>query len=227
MSSGVVRLGGVVPAADDIARAEVIASRVAGVVTVENGLARDLAVDRNLAPVIGDFSDIARSTVQALPLIGIALALAVLISFIGYLLARWDGLWRAITPNAFLAELVATTVRSVFVLLGLVAALQMLGATALLGAVLGGAGVIGIALGFAVRDTVDNYVSSLMLSLRQPFRANDHVVIEEHEGRVVAADLARDNPDDPQRQPSSHSQLNGLQGGHPQLHPEPRAPLHL
>src|SRR3546814_6765294 len=36
-----------------------------------------------------------------------------------------------------------------------------------------------------LRDTVDNYVSSLMLSLRQPFRANDHVVIEGHEGRVV------------------------------------------
>ena len=69
--------------------------------------------------------------------------------------------------------------------LGLVAALQILEATALLGAVLGGAGVIGIALGFAVRDTVDNYVSSLMLSLRQPFRANDHVVIEGHEGRVI------------------------------------------
>jgi small conductance mechanosensitive channel len=32
-----------------------------------------------------------------------------------------------------------------------------------------GAGEIGIALGFAVRDTVDNYASSLMLSLRQHF----------------------------------------------------------
>src|SRR3546814_7123269 len=42
-----------------------------------------------------------------------------------------------------------------------------------------------ISIGFAIRDTVDNYVSSLMLSLRQPFRANDHVVIEGHEGRVV------------------------------------------
>jgi small-conductance mechanosensitive channel len=84
-----------------------------------------------------------------------------------------------------MAELVATFVRFMFIVLGLVAGLELLGATALLGAVLGGAGVIGIALGFAVRDTVDNYVSSLMLSLRQPFRANDHVVIEGHEGRVV------------------------------------------
>ena len=55
----------------------------------------------------------------------------------------------------------------------------MLGAGALLGAVLGGAGVIGIALGFAMRDTIENYVASLMLSLRQPFRANDHVVIDD------------------------------------------------
>ena len=40
----------------------------------------------------------------------------------------------------------------------------------------------GIALGFAMRDTIENYVASLMLSLRQPFRANDHVVIEGEEG---------------------------------------------
>ncbi|KAK0350059.1 ATPases associated with a variety of cellular activities, partial [Friedmanniomyces endolithicus] len=34
-------------------------------------------------------------------------------------------------------------------------------------------------------DTIDNYVSSLMLSIRQPFRANDHVKIDSWEGRVV------------------------------------------
>ena len=61
----------------------------------------------------------------------------------------------------------------------------MLGAGALLGAVLGGAGVVGLALGFAMKDTIENYVSSLMLSLRQPFRANDKVKIDDYEGRVV------------------------------------------
>jgi small-conductance mechanosensitive channel len=50
---------------------------------------------------------------------------------------------------------------------------------------LGGAGVVGLAIGFAVRDSLENYISSIMLSLRQPFRANDHVVIGEHEGKVV------------------------------------------
>lgn len=36
-----------------------------------------------------------------------------------------------------------------------------------------------------MRDTIDNYISSIMLSLRQPFRANDLVVIEGNEGRVI------------------------------------------
>jgi small conductance mechanosensitive channel len=47
------------------------------------------------------------------------------------------------------------------------------------------AGVVGLADGFAVRDTLENFVSSVMLSVRQPFRPNDHVVIGDHEGRVV------------------------------------------
>lgn len=114
-----------------------------------------------------------------------ALGIAILIGLIGHLLASLKRFWRWVSPNAFLAELLGTLIRFAFIILGIVAGLEVLGATALLGAVLGGAGVIGIAIGFAVRDTVDNYVSSLMLSLRQPFRANDHVVIEGNEGRVV------------------------------------------
>ena len=72
-----------------------------------------------------------------------------------------------------------------FILFGIVIGLNMLGAGALLGAVLGGAGVVGLALGFAMKDTIENYVSSLMLSLRQPFRANDKVKIDDYEGRVL------------------------------------------
>jgi small-conductance mechanosensitive channel len=185
VSAGVVTLSGPVPSAADVARAEAIASRVSGVVTVQNDLRRDLDLDTNLAPALGELGDDLRSLLHALPLIGVALGVGVLIGLLGYLLASVDRFWRWITPNPFLAELVATFVRFVAIILGLVVALELLGATALLGAVLGGAGVIGIAIGFAVRDTVDNYVSSLMLSLRQPFRANDHVVIEGHEGRVV------------------------------------------
>ncbi|GLI98980.1 mechanosensitive ion channel protein MscS [Sphingobium sp. BS19] len=185
VSAGVVTLNGAVPTADDIASAAAIAERVAGVVTVQNDVERDLNIDSNLTPALGKFGDDLRGLMRGLPLIGAALAIALIIGAFGYLLASFQWLWRRVAPNPFLAELLATLARFIFVTLGIVAGLQVLGATALLGAVLGGAGVIGIAIGFAIRDTVDNYVSSLMLSLRQPFRANDHVVIEGNEGRVV------------------------------------------
>lgn len=184
-SAGVVTLDGTVPTNEDVKRAEAIASRVAGVVTVQNNVTRDLKVDANLKPAIGQFAADLRGLVQAMPLLGVAAAIGLVIMVLGYLLASFGSFWRWVMPNPFLAELAGTFVRFIFVVLGLVTALQIVGATALLSGVLGGAGVIGIALGFAVRDTVDNYVSSLMLSLRQPFRANDHVVIEGNEGRVV------------------------------------------
>ena len=44
---------------------------------------------------------------------------------------------------------------------------------------------VGLAVGFALRDLVENYIASLMLSLRQPFAPNDQVLIEGFEGRVV------------------------------------------
>ncbi|QFT76101.1 Small-conductance mechanosensitive channel [Erythrobacter sp. THAF29] len=181
---GVVTLSGTMPDADAIARAESIAGRVAGVVTVENGIERDLSVEQNLS-VFGKISELLAEFVEGFPLLGVAVLLAIAIGSLGYLIARLGFIWDRIAPNAFLAELIRSFIRFAFVVGGIVIALDMLGAGALLGAVLGGAGVIGIALGFAMRDTIENYVASLMLSLRQPFRPNDHVLIDSLEGRVI------------------------------------------
>lgn len=184
VNEGVVTLSGTVAEADDKARAEAIAARVAGVVTIENSIERDTSVGGGIAG-IQDLSRQLGSVLAMLPLIGAALLVALVIGSVGYLIAGMGALWNRLAPNPFLAELIASAVRFVFVVGGIVIALDMLGAGSLMGAVLGGAGVIGIALGFAMRETIENYVASLMLSLRQPFRANDHVVIDNHEGRVI------------------------------------------
>ncbi|WP_265530010.1 mechanosensitive ion channel family protein [Sphingomicrobium marinum] len=184
VEEGVVLLTGTVPEQADIDRAQSIAERVTGVVTVENDLGRDLSVDGGLGGLktIGDRID---GLIAMLPLLGLAIAVAAIIAVIGYLIAGMGALWRRIMPNTFLAELVASAIRFVALVGALLVALDMLGASTIMGAVLGGAGIIGIALGFAMRDTVENYVASLMLSLRQPFRPNDHVVIDDKEGRII------------------------------------------
>lgn len=185
VSAGVVTLDGTVADAAGIAQAEGIASRVAGVVTVQNRLQRDLQVENNLSPALEGVRKKARELAQLAPLVGVAVLIALIIGWIGYAIARRRKWWQRLAPNPFLAEVIATAIRVVFVIAGIVLALDIVGATALLGAVLGGAGVVGIAVGFAVRDTIDNYISSLMLSVRQPFRANDQVSIDGKEGRVV------------------------------------------
>ena len=181
--NGVVTLSGSVTEAEAADRAENIAAGVEGVATVENAIERDVSVD--LEQGLGGIGAKAQQVWKMLPLIGAALAVALAIIAIGYLIASLTGIWHRLAPNSFLAELIASAIRFVAVVTGAVVALDMIGAGALMGAVLGGAGVIGIALGFAMRDTIENYVASLMLSLRQPFRANDHVVIDTHEGRVI------------------------------------------
>lgn len=185
VESGVVNLTGPIKNQNDAARAQSIAQRVSGVVTVDADFDRDLSVDGNVEPVVTDLAKSLNKFISALPLIGIAFAVALAIGILGHLLASIKAFWKRITPNFFLAELLATSVRVLFIGLGIFIALDILNATAVLGAVLGGAGVIGLAIGFALRDTVDNYVSSIMLSIRQPFRANDHVLIGDREGRVV------------------------------------------
>jgi small conductance mechanosensitive channel len=181
---GVVTLHGTIADTAEIARAEQIAGRVDGVATVRNDIERDTSVEGGL-DALGALSERVSGWVAFLPLIGLAAIVAIAIALLGQLFAGLSAFWQRVTPNVFLAELAASAIRLVFIILGLVVALDMLGASALMGAVLGGAGVVGIALGFAMRDTIENYVASIMLSLRQPFRANDHVLIDDREGRVI------------------------------------------
>ncbi|MCA8887837.1 MAG: mechanosensitive ion channel [Parvularculaceae bacterium] len=185
VDSGVVTLTGATSTADAANRAETIAARVTGVVTVENKIDRDVSVESRVSPAIEDARRAANNAMRSLPLVLLAIAAFFGIAFIGWLVSQFRLFWRRITPNAFIAELAATTTRIAFLVLAAITALSLLDATALLGALLGAAGVLGLAIGFAVRDTIENYIASIMLSLRQPFRPNDFVRIDEHEGHVV------------------------------------------
>ncbi|XBQ15302.1 MAG: mechanosensitive ion channel domain-containing protein [Oceanicaulis sp.] len=185
VDAGVVTLTGATATADAARRAETLASRVEGVATVENSIERDVSVAGRVDPALDDTVKRIREAARALPLVGLAVLVFVLVAGLGWFVAGRRGLWRRVTPNLFVAELVAASVKIAAVVFGLVAALTLLDATAVLGALLGAAGVAGLALGFAVKDTIENYVASIMLSVRQPFRPNDHVVIDGQEGRVI------------------------------------------
>ena len=185
VDSGVVTLSGTVLERETAEEAVRLANRVEGVATVENALEIETSVSGRLGPAAERLLARGSGAIQLLPLVGIALLVAGLLAFAGFRLARLSWPWDRIAPNAFIADLLRQVVRLVFVAVGAIIALDLLGATALIGTVLGAAGIIGLAIGFAVRDTIENYIASIMLSLRQPFQPNDHVVIEGQEGFVI------------------------------------------
>lgn len=185
VAEGVVTLDGAVPEREDLDRAEEIAGRVEGVVAVRNELQASVAVGERVSPFLQRLRGLLRAAVEGGPLILLSLLIVAGCVALGWWAASFGSFWRRLTPNPFVGDLLAQAVRAISLIVGVVLGLNLLGATALMGTVLGGAGLLGIAIGFALRDTLENYISSIMLSLRQPFRANDHVVIDGQEGKVV------------------------------------------
>jgi small-conductance mechanosensitive channel len=182
---GVVVLSGRVANEAAAERAIRLAQRIEGAVEVEDEIARTLSVEENLNPLLERTEDAIDTVSRAWPLYLIALAALIVMAFAGHLIASAGRFWRWVAPNPFIARLIAQSIRIASVLGGILLALSILDAMALFGAAAGGAGLVGLAVGFAVKDTIENYIASVMLSLRQPFRANDHVVINQYEGVVV------------------------------------------
>ena len=185
VSSGIVTLRGSVLDAADLARLNVLAARVEGVVAIRNEVIETTDVIRRLDPAVQRMRDRAWQTIAYLPLLAVAALAFLLVLGAGLLLARMRQPWDRIAPNAFIADIYRQILRLAFTIAGIVVALDILGATALLSTILGAAGIIGLAISFAVKDTVENFIASIMLSMRQPFRPNDSVEINGDEGKVI------------------------------------------
>lgn len=124
--------------------------------------------------------------VSALPLLLVAVAVVVVAWWLGRLVGDRLRLPWLDASNPYLNGLLRRLLQAAIVLAGVLVALDLVGATALVGAVVGSAGLAGLVLGFAFRDIAENYVAGVLLSLRRPFAPGDHLVIASFEGKVVA-----------------------------------------
>lgn len=185
VADGIVTLRGTTTSMVDIANLNALVNRVQGVVAVKTQVTETTDIVRRLDPALDRFMARVDQLITILPLAVIALCVFLAVTFLGRALARLKRPWDRIAPNAFIADLFRQIVQIVFGIGGLVVALDILNATALLSTILGAAGIVGLALGFAVRDTVENYIASVMLSIRQPFRPNDTVEINGDQGKVI------------------------------------------
>jgi small-conductance mechanosensitive channel len=168
--------------------AEDIAQQTRGVSKVENGIVLSSRLRDRFSVALQAVSEKLVRLLAATPLLIVAFGIVLLAAWLGRVLSRrMTWLRRLHTPNPYMESLVQRIVQWAMLVAGVLIALDLLGATSLVGAVLGSAGVIGLVLGFAFKDIAENYVAGILLSLRRPFAPGDHVVIDRvHEGRVVA-----------------------------------------
>lgn len=185
VEDGVVFLDGVTDTDDHREWARTLSLRTDGVVAVVNRISVVSDISWSLAPALAEIRRIADRTVAALPLILLALLILpiawIAASWIAKLM-RWLLSGRMRTP--FLRDVISRAIAIPVFLAGLYVVLQVSGLTQLALSLVGGAGVLGIMIGFAFRDIAENFLASLLLSIRKPFRRGDLITVSEQRGFV-------------------------------------------
>lgn len=185
VEAGVVVLSGRTLSVEARNRAEALAESMPGVVFVANRVEQVASLPARVRTVLRGARDRIVAFIAYLPLLILALAVVALFWLLAHWVGKWDGLYRRLAAHAFAQNVLRQGFRGAVLLAGFILALQFLEVTAVVGAVLGAAGIAGLALGFAFRAVAESYLAGLFLSLRQPFDPSDHVVVGEHEGKVV------------------------------------------
>lgn len=123
---------------------------------------------------------------ERVPQLILALLVLLFASWMSRFIANRLHLIKIRSQNPYMSGLLRTIVRTAIMLIAVLIALDLIGLTSVVGAVLGSAGVVGLVLGFAFREIAENYIAGILLSVRRPFEPGDHVMIENREGKVIS-----------------------------------------
>lgn len=186
VNAGVVALSGSVAEEAVRVRAENLAKGVDGVIEVDNQLQLTTDLRTRLRATMRELQARLARLVAGIPLLLVAVAIVALGAYGGRVVAYRLPWFGAASDNPYLEGVVRRGIQLFLLASSIVVALDLLGTTKLVGALLGSAGLVGLTLGFAFRDIAENYIAGFMLSLRRPFAPGDHVVIDGNEGRVVS-----------------------------------------
>lgn len=122
------------------------------------------------------------------------LAVALLVLIIFYVMGKFSrravkNLLEKITQNKTIISLLETIVGIIIIGIGSFIALSVLQLDGAVTSLLAGAGIIGLALGFAFQDIASNFISGVILSIRHPFGLGDIIETNDFYGVVQKLNL--------------------------------------
>jgi small conductance mechanosensitive channel len=127
---------------------------------------------------------------QALPDILIALGIITLFLFLSKFIRKlsYKLLLRRLSNPAG-ATISASFISIIFVMLGLFLALDILGLDKTVSSLLAGAGILGLAIGLALQDTLTSAVAGIVMTTRKAYKIGDYVKSNEYEGTIIEINL--------------------------------------
>jgi|SRR5699024_464498 len=125
-----------------------------------------------------------------IPNLVVALIILVLFYAIGWLIRKLvsRGLNR-ITKNEAVVSLLESITGIIIVAIGCFIALAVLQLEGAVTTLLAGAGVVGLAMGFAFQASIENFISGVILSFRYPFGIGDIIECKDYYGYVHKINL--------------------------------------
>lgn len=128
--------------------------------------------------------------IRMLPNIGVAILIVVLGYFLAKLLSSlFQKVMLRVTRHNALLSLATNVVYVIIILIALFIALGVLDLDKTVTSLLAGAGIIGLALGFAFQDIAANFMSGVFMAIRKPFREGDIIETQDKMGVVTEMNL--------------------------------------
>lgn len=186
-SEGVVILSGSTRKQEYREWAGNIAARTEGVVAVINKIAIETEAQNSFSPVVRESQLLWRKTVKALPSLGVSCAVLLVFFIIArYVSALSLRLTQKKIPSLMLRRLIANLAAVPVIIIGIYLVLRITGLSKMATTIIGGTGLVGLVLGFAFKDIVENFLASMLISIQRPFRLGETIRVLDYTGVVQA-----------------------------------------
>ena len=131
-----------------------------------------------------------QGAIVALPNLVVAILVFVLFYFGARLVSNVLGkALSKVSHNRQVNGLITTIVYVAVIVVGTMTALEIVNLSQLVTTLLAGVGIIGLALGFAFQDLAANFMSGILIAIRQPFEIDDVIETNDYTGTVESVSL--------------------------------------
>ena len=128
--------------------------------------------------------------ITLLPNIVVAFFIAIAFGIIAKVIGNVAGkIMRRTFESRQIASLLTSIIKSIVLIAGIFIALDFVGLKGTVTSLLAGAGIVGLAIGFAFQDMTENFIAGVAMGIRKPFEIGDVIEAEGVFGNVKEINL--------------------------------------